>query len=124
MQKYIIQDEFSYYDFIYWITSQAMNKVVGVVGQKDLLLYLTEELLKLEHLCFSADDALINNLNSGNACFLLLDMEQGTIDIKMLDDFPVETNIVCLMEDCMDFLPKFYRYDEDDVYICCYGEDK
>ena len=124
MQKYIIKDEITYYDLIYWISSQAMDKSVGIAGKGDLLQYFIEELLKLEHLHLSIDDALIDNYNNHDTYLLLIDTNKGEMEVYALTEPVDPINIVCLMEDCMESLPKFYKSNEEDIYICCYGEDE
>lgn len=121
IQELFIKDDITYYDFIYWLSSRAMGKSVGVVGKKDLLIYFTEELLNLDHLCLSVNSSLFDDQDN---YFLWLNMEQGIIEILPFDKRNEIPNIVCLMEDCMEFLPEFHKWDDDDIYICRFEEEK
>lgn len=124
MQELIIRDNLTYGDLIDWIRLQSSFSSVGICCQRDLSLYLVDELLKVENYCFTeATNRREQFFDNNNEGFFLVDGEQKTIDIQSLDDLAEIPNIVCLMEDCLEHLPKFYKCDESKIYICNFEED-
>ena len=123
MQKLVIKDDLIYSDLIDWVRLQASFSPVGIGCQRDLFLYLFDELLKVENYCLAESMTERDKLfDDNNKCFLTIDGEQKTIDIQPLDNITEVPNIVCLMEDCADYSSQFYKTDDDNIYICCFKE--